>query len=364
MHCSSLCKVERRTYCPFQAQILPSKSCRSNETHIAWREDTTVMTQQSPRRRVKASQQQPNDDDSDCCCTWQTHAQASNQAYHYLRQHVWPFDEPFLETMGFSRDDKDDSSLPDGLNNGLIGPTIQYALKAKIMFEYTDALPKPIWQEYVLNPFHLNEARSNWRPLLWDKLSDELIDSKQQRHNISSVVHWVNQHAWRILAPHPNTTIVFEAGSTPLIFDTMSVLVFGKASCTGLAIVLANALRALGVPARIAGTPAWYGNATKGNHNWVEVWNQGQWYFMEPTVPTAVDGILDDVDDLERNPCRRWFCQAARYAPGPNQTKVYAARLDSSKTTEFFRLAWEWETPDVPADDRTAYYQEICGACP
>ena len=43
----------------------------------------------------------------------------------------------------------------------------------------------------------------------------------------------------------------------------------GHASCTGLSIFLISALRSVGIPVRLAGTPAWV--LTDGNHDWVEV---------------------------------------------------------------------------------------------
>ena len=47
------------------------------------------------------------------------------------------------------------------------------------------------------------------------------------------------------------------------------------ASCTGLSVLLVDALRAAGIPARFAGTPAWHDD--RGNHSWVEVWIGGRW---------------------------------------------------------------------------------------
>lgn len=67
--------------------------------------------------------------------------------------------------------------------------------------------------------------------------------------------------------------IVFKSSQTPLIYDPMSVLSFGYGSCTGVSIFFIDALRSVGVPSRIAGTPAWNGDVSNGNHNWVEVWN-------------------------------------------------------------------------------------------
>jgi len=38
------------------------------------------------------------------------------------------------------------------------------------------------------------------------------------------------------------------------------------ASCTGLSILLVDALRSVGIPARFAGTAAWHDD--RGNHSW------------------------------------------------------------------------------------------------
>src|SRR2546430_17325083 len=50
----------------------------------------------------------------------------------------------------------------------------------------------------------------------------------------------------------------------------------GKASCTGLSILLSDACRSVGVPARLVGTPLWANKP--GNHTWVEIWD-GDWHF-------------------------------------------------------------------------------------
>jgi hypothetical protein len=254
-------------------QQFSTDMCRSNETHIAW----IVLTDPSQ----DASQK----------CVYQSLGEAKQDAYHFLRENVMPFDLPLLETLGF-HDEDTENPLPDGLDDGIIGQTILYAIRAKQMFPYCDALPKEIWQEYVLNYANTNEARSNWRPLFHEKLRP-LVDPQM---NISQVVHAINANMWKgtnqiemvssctvmsisshtvlsikssVLAPKGTDEITFKAGSTPLIFDPMSVLVFGYASCSGVSIVLVNALRSVGVPARVVGTAAWYQDAAQGNHNWV-----------------------------------------------------------------------------------------------
>ena len=120
-----------------------------------------------------------------------------------------------------------------------------------------------------------------------------------------------------------------------------------------------------------------------GNHNWVEVWtgqNDGSgnhechcenddnddnsnrnvmcqqcgWAFLEPSPAQTV------VDTVDRNPCERWFCHPDRFSNG---TLVYAARLDQRAASARFPLAWEWDSNDVPAVDRTSYYQRVCNGC-
>ncbi|WP_165222304.1 transglutaminase domain-containing protein [Aquisphaera insulae] len=56
----------------------------------------------------------------------------------------------------------------------------------------------------------------------------------------------------------------------------------GMATCTGLSIMLVEACRSVGVPARLAGISAWPGRG--GNHTWVEVWDHG-WHFVGAAEP-------------------------------------------------------------------------------
>jgi hypothetical protein len=336
-------------------------ACRSNHTHIAWRSTVTTGTPvtadtdtgDSNDATLSRSRRLHKRDDSGnpstLTCRWQTRPEAEMDAYRFLRENVMTFDLPFLETLGF--DEGEDA--PDGLSGGLIGPTIQYAVEAKIQFGYADELPLEIWQEYVLNYANLNEGRTNWRPFLWNKLRLLL----NQDDTVQDAVKALNTDMWKILAPVDTECITFVSSETPLIFDPMSVLVFGHASCTGLAILFTTALRTAGVAARVAGTPAWHQDREGGNHNWVEVWEHGSWKFLEPSPNQTI------VDTLDRDPCERWFCSRTRFNYQANTTLVSSARL-RSVDTEFFRLAWEWNNADVPAEDMSELYQSTCSQCP
>jgi hypothetical protein len=181
--------------------------CRSNDTHIAWRESD-------------ATNLHGGDDSNDNDCSWQLYEQAYRDAYDYLRANIMDFDEPNLETLGFQRHESNTTS-PDGLVNGLIQPVIELSLRNKRDFVHTDALPKEIWRNYVLNYANLNEARSNIRPCLHQRVvTPLLLDNTANREaNVSEVVRLLNTHAWPLISLN-NQTIHFVASQTPLV-DTL-----------------------------------------------------------------------------------------------------------------------------------------------
>jgi len=285
------------------------------------------------------------------------------------------FDKAKLETLGFASAD-----LPDGLGQGLMGPTIDLAFQAKLEYPWTDALPLDVFYEYVLNYANVNEGRSNWRPFLWDILTpmvQDKMNTTEKPLQLNDVVHLVNQKLWNSFAGHES--ISFHSGLTPLIFDPMSIIVYGYASCTGLAILLVSAFRTVGIPARIVGTPAWNGQTDHGNHNWVEVYAPSTsslgsfagrsrdpipngWIFFEPSANQT------HVDDLTTAPCSKWFCRPGFFPSAGNNnnnnnTQVFAARLMFDHKRLYYPMPWERDSRDVPGENRTEYYQRVCSQC-
>jgi hypothetical protein len=114
----------------------------------------------------------------------------------------------------------------------------------------------------------------------------------------------------------------------------------GKASCTGLSIVLSDACRAVCIPARIVGTPLWANK--RGNHTWVEVWDK-DWHFT--------GACEQDPSGLNRG----WFVgDAAQAKKDSFEHAIYAASFKKSKT--HFPLVWAMSSKDVPAENVTDRY--------
>ena len=290
----------------------------------------------------------------------QERKETEQELYQYLYNNLMPFDIPNAESLGFhmSPNDTNNSSLPDGLSSGIVGPTITLALDAKRDYAWTNHVPKEIYFEYVASFGNVNEARNNWRPLFHDALLQSVIQpliSMENNATVEQVIRAVNQNLWDQF--YTKETIYFKSGQTPLIYDPMSIIAYGYASCTGVSIFLIDALRTVGIPARLAGTAAWNGKEENGNHSWIEFYgSDSQWHIMESKPASGGSGDEDDLWD----PCQWWFCNGDKV----EGTSFYAARLDRvGSDGVVFPLAWDLDNDGVVGEDRTDFMRELCSRC-
>jgi len=239
----------------------------------------------------------------------------------------------------------------ESLEGGILGDTISVALEARQNFSWASDVSWPLFSNWVLPYASVNEARTSWRTLLKTRMSSLLDDADfRSLTRISDVVDKVNGQVWKLASP--GVEIVFKAQQTPKIYDPMSTIGFGFASCTGISLLLVDSLRVAGVPARIVGTPAWNGQVENGNHNWVEVWlgeEQG-WTFLEG-APAGGGSLFE--------PCSHWFCTPAKM----EQTKVYVPQWERVTNDTIYPMAWDFANKDIPGQNRTSYYHEACKPC-
>ena len=112
------------------------------------------------------------------------------------------------------------------------------------------------------------------------------------------------------------------------------------ASCTGLSILLVDACRSVGVPARLVGIASW--PHKRGNHTWVEVWDGETWRFTGAAEqdPAGFD--------------RGWFvADAALARSDERQHAIHAVQWRRTGTR--FPLAWARDA-EVHAIDVTSRY--------
>lgn len=114
----------------------------------------------------------------------------------------------------------------------------------------------------------------------------------------------------------------------------------GLASCTGLSVLLIDACRSVGVPARFVGTPLW--SDKSGNHSWVEVWDDG-WHFTGAAEPTGME--LD----------KGWFIGRSSKAQRDDPMHAIYA-VSYKKTPIHFPLVWDRSIKYVHAVNVTDRY--------
>ena len=259
----------------------------------------------------------------------------------------------------------------DGLDTGLVTVGLNSTLHAKIKYPWAAKVPKDIFLDYVVPYANVNEARNNWRPYIEAAIEPLVADLMvSEVATVADVFHALNgdtpagyaSSIWTSLGNYATGgQIVFNPGTTPLIYDPMTLMVYGGASCTGVSILMVDALRSVGVAARVVGTPAWNAEKANGNHNWLEVYfpEDGTWHFSNGAIAGA-----GPAGEVFENPCDKWFCHASYMANG---TQVFAAHFDNKvppgETFVHFPMAWDLQNKQIPGIDRTEYYQKVCGQC-
>jgi len=239
---------------------------------------------------------------------------------------------------------------------GIAISSVELALRARQRFGWAGRVPHTLWRQFVLPFASVNEARTNWRRLMWDALTVQPWLLKLSNDtSVERVAVALNQQMWTDLRPN-QSPIVFRPDQTPLIFDSISTIAFGYASCTGISISYVNALRTLGIPARLVGTPAWHGRPKDGNHNWVEVLTSDGWRFIE--------GAPAGPGETFSNYCDKWFCHPDRFFRNGTGTRVFAAVYGPPTTFgAHYPMAWDIANRDVGAIDRSDWYDAVCSAC-
>ncbi len=122
----------------------------------------------------------------------------------------------------------------------------------------------------------------------------------------------------------------------------------GLASCTGLSILMIDACRACGIPARFVGIPMWPDKS--GNHSWVEIWDNG-WHFTGACEATG--------DELNR----AWFTDRAATAIRDNPLhSIYAVSFQ--RTPLSFPFGWNRGNSQISAVNVTDRYTQLKVARP
>lgn len=206
----------------------------------------------------------------------------------------------------------------------------ELAYKARAAVPWGKDIPEAIFLNHVLPYANVDEKRDEWRKEFFDLCLPLVIDCKTP----SEAAQKLNRELFKKLNLGYSTQRKAPNQSPKESIEQ------GKASCTGLSIVLSDACRSVCVPARLVGTPLWTNK--RGNHTWVEIWDK-DWHFT---------GACEaDPKGLDRG----WFVgDAAQAKKDSFEHAIYAASF--KKTQLHFPLVWAMRNKDVPAENVTDRY--------
>jgi dienelactone hydrolase len=177
----------------------------------------------------------------------------------------------------------------------------------------------------------LDETREPWRAMLYRIAAGIVTDCD----TAAEAAQALNREVFNVLDVHYNT------GRKRPNQSPAESMELKMATCTGLSIILVDACRAVGVPARVVGTPLW--TTKRGNHTWVEIWDAGTWHYM------GADEY--DAEGLDRG----WFsADASRAIADDWRHAIWATSW--KPTGEHFPMVWNLGNQEVAAVNVTDRY--------
>ena len=191
-------------------------------------------------------------------------------------------------------------------------------------------IPETVFFNDILPYANIDETREDWRAAMRERCLPIVKDCKTP----GEAAQKLNRELFTLINVRYSTSRK-KANQSPSESIEQSV-----ASCTGLSILLSDACRSVGVPARLAGIPNWVNKP--GNHTWVEVWDK-QWQFTGAAEP-ASEGLNHG-----------WFSGDASLAKNDvPKHRVYATSF--AETGMHFPMVWSPENRNVPGLNVTGRY--------
>ncbi len=226
------------------------------------------------------------------------------------------------------------SNMPERDLKSLSAPflieNVELAYQTRAQTPWGSSIPEETFLDFVLPYANVTETRDAWR----QDFHSRFLQTALTAGNIAQAVKALNTYIFATLQVSYHATRRPRPDASP--YESIQS---GYASCTGLSILLVDALRAVGIPARLAGTPQW--TDLSGNHTWVEIWD-GTWHFIGASEPSE----LDDT----------WFAaKAAAADPTRPEHRIYAVVF--RRTPLPFPMVWNHNAQYVYADDVTSRYQ-------
>jgi transglutaminase-like putative cysteine protease len=162
---------------------------------------------------------------------------------------------------------------------------VNISLRTRSETPWGKDIPEDVFLHYVLPCRINNENLDSFRIEYFDELMSR-VKGKDLKEAALEINHWCHEKVSYL----PSDTRT----SGPV-----STILSARGRCGEESTFTVTALRTVGIPARQVYTPRWA--HTDDNHAWVEIWFNGNWYYLGACEP---EPVLD----------RGWFTEPARRA--------------------------------------------------
>ena len=220
----------------------------------------------------------------------------------------------------------------DSLDAEFLLENVEYAYRARAEVPWGDEIAEAMFLNDVLPYASINERRDRWRKDFYEKFMPMVKGCKTP----GEAAQRLNRDMWKVVKVGYHATKRAKPDQSP--YESMES---GYASCSGLSVLLIDACRAVGVPARFVGIPQWANK--RGNHSWVEVWDGEDWQFTGAC-------------EYNKNGLgKAWFAgDAAKARADQWQHSIYASSWKDTGTR--FPLVWNLRIDYVKATNVTGRY--------
>jgi hypothetical protein len=213
-----------------------------------------------------------------------------------------------------------------------LAKNVSLAVRARNEFPWGKDIPEDMFLNDVLPYASLDESRDDWRAGFFERFGRQVEGCKTATEAAVKLASGIRSELGVKYSTKRRAANQGPAESIKLKL----------ASCSGLSILLVDALRSVCIPARIVGTAMW--TTKEGNHNWVELWlpETQRWQFTEYNPdPAGLD--------------HGWMLpDAARAIEGSVMHGIYASSWKDSG--HHFPLIWDLQDRSVPGVEVTGRY--------
>lgn len=216
------------------------------------------------------------------------------------------------------------------LSSKFLREHVEYGYRAWRESPWKAQIPKAIFLNNILPYCSIDERRDAWRQDFFEQFRPLVADAESPREAATIL----NRNVF------PLVNVKYSRRRPKANQSPYESIEAEMASCSGLSVLLIDACRAVGVPARFVGIPLWADRS--GNHSWVEIWDQ-QWHFTGAAEPTG--------NQLNK----AWFVGRASQAKRDNpRHAIYATSY--RETPLHFPLVWDLDNHSVHAVNVTDRY--------